>query len=144
MEPSEYLDYILAGENGFKLFCRDADLPTDTSLVLEKIIHESRTNRQMTDLLPEALIRLSARNDIGWLVMYYLLDVAIWEKAVGAKLLHSTHLDTIATNLELRRTDWLGNKNWVGSQMHEGIWGDVCQLKAILCNNYLICLAIDC
>jgi hypothetical protein len=130
------LDKVLAGDSGYEIQCIDGYIPTDTARVMEQQLTNSGSDSQSETAFVAALIRLAGRQDKGWLVMYYLVDIVHWERKHQKTLLSADVVELIAQNLLKWQAAWSVDRSWNGYQFQDGLWGDVRRLSSILSSKY--------
>jgi hypothetical protein len=134
------LDQLLAGEDEYFIWNSNAHMPTDTEQVFNACLKEVDGIAKPLDEFWGALLRLSERKDLAWLAMYYLLEIAFWQRRHNLKILWSEMEQQLAKNLLVSKPDLQKNTSYGSDQYADGMWGEVKRLHSILCGKYGICI----
>lgn len=131
IQKNELLGY-LSGSSSYYEHCYEANVPTDTSKIVKeagKVILSDETFRAS---FLKALVKLSTDASLGWLSMIYILDLHYFSKHNKIPLLSEELVKEIVANVSKNKLAFEQNKQWLGANFKNGIWGYVMSFGKVL------------
>lgn len=123
---------FLGGLKGFETFNPNSDFPTFPEKVLDDLEEYLISSEESRQDFRKALVSLSADSRFGWVAIYYVSCKISFEQKHKISLVPQETIDQIGKNLLSNRDTHLTNKNWVGSTLQDGVWGDIKRMNKIL------------
>jgi hypothetical protein len=135
MEAVQLARY-LAGYPEYAIVNRYGNTPTDPTLAVRPIIQKIRSEINFLDSLYEALQILAEDPKYGWMVMYYVAEIAWTEKRLGLKLIRPESLLKIGNSLNQNKETLECETGFDGEEFEHGVWNDVVRMNSNISDKY--------
>ncbi len=126
------LSALLEGSNGFGITNPYAPMPTDTTEVIQALLPEIIEDLDFRLCFLESLTQLANDAELGWLAIYYLLDLFELEGKMNVDLVDSQLVLEIGNQIASNKKQWVGNCSWVGEITRGGIWGAIGSINDLI------------
>lgn len=135
LAENKLMEY-LGGFPGYGLIDPYADSPTDPSAAFEPIRHLIIDDEALREKVFDALSKLAKDKEYGWMAIYYLHSLRIFEDAKKMEQIVPKLVMDIADGLRKNKASLSLNRKWVGVEYKDGLWGDVRRMNKILSEKY--------
>lgn len=131
IQKNELVEY-LSGSPRYYEHCEEAYVPTDASKIVKEAGKMIISDEVFKASFLKALIELSIDASRGWLSMLYILDLHYFSRHNKVQLLSAEHVQEIVANISKNKLALEQNKQWLGANFENGIWGYITSFGKVL------------
>jgi hypothetical protein len=138
---NEFFEFIVGSNKKYYLACPYAEMPTDPDQVFDAIKEYYKVSNDQNIWLSfeKGMIKLNETSQGAWFSIYYLSMYLSYKKYTGKNFIDlSSLIQTIENGLNRFQSELHENKNWVGYDFENGLWGDANRLINILIKKFEI------
>lgn len=139
LREGKLTDY-LGGFPGYEIANPYANSPTDPDAAFSPIRLLIVEDEALRSKVLEAIRTLAEDQNYGWMAIYYLSALKSLESWKNVSLVTPDLIDAIANSLRKHRAALILNRNCVGADYQDGLWGDVRRMNKILTQKYNLTL----
>ena len=132
IQKDEFCDYLI-GSRQYKYVAQYADIPTDVDYVLTAIkYYYEEGHREVYPLLKENILKLSKDQDLYWFAVYYLDAYLNLSEVIRGDQDEESFVDITLRNIAKRKSELFDNKQWIGANMENGLWGGFIHMVGLI------------
>lgn len=127
---------LLGGFPNYRTLNPYAEVPTYPDTVLKELGDFLASGPEARLKFVDALEKLSKDLEYGWVSTYYLNINERMEKTFGFTLISDDTIKKVGENLYENREFHKSNREWLGADYEDGIWGAVKRMDKMLTERY--------